>query len=82
MKTNKLYHGQSEAVKKDAERETSISFHEYLDYPVKLTSYGNDKFIIEYGAEKHPCNSYAETAEQLGACIMHSAICAGTIKVD
>ena len=58
-----------------------VMLQENLCTPVSITSYGDDTFVIQYGAEQHVVDSYADAVEQLGSCIMHSMVCAGNIEI-
>lgn len=55
-----------------------ILIEDGLDTPVALRQQGK-RFTVEYGNHARTGLSYAEAAEELGECIMHSLACAGKL---
>jgi hypothetical protein len=51
-----------------------------LDTYVTLVQTGHDKFSVVYGKQVKVGLTYTEAALEYGACIMHSAVCAGRVK--
>lgn len=51
-----------------------------LDCPVELTQQGKNRFTVTYGNQVRRDLGYADAASELGACLMHSAACAGKIN--
>lgn len=50
-----------------------------LDSPVQLAQTGIDRFTVTYGKQIKTGLTYNEAASEYGACIMHSAACAGKL---
>lgn len=48
-------------------------------YPVELTQLASGEFRVTYGAHERRQLSYEEAAAELGACLLHSATCAGQL---
>ena len=51
-----------------------------LDHQVQLLQVGKDNFTVVYGLQVKRQLSYKEAALEYGACIMHSATCAGKLS--
>lgn len=48
-------------------------------FPIRLLQTGFNEFTVEYGKQIKTGLGYSETARELGAAIMHSAACNGTL---
>lgn len=48
-------------------------------YPVRLIQTGIDSFTVAYGQQIKRRLNYGQAALEFGACVMHSAACAGRL---
>ena len=53
-----------------------------LDYPVIVEQCKGNKYRVKYGSHSVKGLSYSEAIHEIGACVMHSAICAGTFEPE
>lgn len=49
-----------------------------LDTSVEISQQSVNRFTVTYGKHVRKGLSYAQAAQELGACLLHSACCAGT----
>ena len=50
-----------------------------MDIPVSIESNENGEYRVKYGAENTGWTDYNRAADHLGHCIMHSALCKGSL---
>ena len=53
-----------------------------LDYPVIVEQYEGNKYRVKYGSYSVEGLSYLGAIHEMGACVLHSATCAGTFEPE
>lgn len=64
-----------------ATMQTVIEFREGLDTPVLLEQYANGRFRVVYGKDITSNLTYEDACTSLGAALMHSLACKGSLRV-
>jgi len=61
---------------------TVLEITQDIDTPVKLEQAANYSFRVTYGKHVLANMTYEEAFAEFGACILHSATCAGLVAED
>jgi muramidase (phage lysozyme) len=64
----------------ETEMKQIASYSEHGQFSVILSQQSKDKFAVIYGKLQMKDLTYDEAAQELGACLMHQAGCAGKMK--